>query len=86
MPKRSSKPPEDENQAAHDAISRLTDGEDESQPSDVDNRDAEARREAAKLLGSLGGKKGGPARAKKLSKKRKIEIAKKAAKARWKKR
>lgn len=38
---------------------------------------------AAVALGKLGGKKGGPARAKKLSKKRRSEIAKKAALARW---
>ena len=38
---------------------------------------------AAVALGRLGGKKGGPARAKKLSKKRRKEIAKKAARARW---
>jgi hypothetical protein len=40
---------------------------------------------AAVALGRLGGKKGGPARAAKLSKKKRSEIAKKAAKARWKK-
>lgn len=39
----------------------------------------------AAMLGSLGGKKGGPARAKALSKKKRAAIAKKAAKARWKK-
>lgn len=38
---------------------------------------------AAVALGRLGGLKGGPARAKKLSKKKRSEIAKKAAKARW---
>lgn len=38
---------------------------------------------AAVALGRLGGKKGGPARAKKLSKKRRSEIAKKAAAVRW---
>jgi hypothetical protein len=38
---------------------------------------------AAVALGKLGGKKGGPARAKKLSKARRSEIAKKAAAARW---
>jgi hypothetical protein len=38
---------------------------------------------AAVALGSLGGKKGGPARAKKLSPERRQEIAKKAARARW---
>ena len=38
---------------------------------------------AAVALGRLGGKKGGPARAKKLSAARRREIAKKAAEARW---
>ena len=37
----------------------------------------------AVALGRLGGKVGGPARAAKLSKKRRSEIAKKAAQARW---
>ncbi len=41
----------------------------------------EGKSEAAALLGSLGGK----ARAKKLSKKKRKEIAQKAAKARWEK-
>ena len=40
---------------------------------------------AAVALGRLGGLKGGKARAAKLSAKRKKEIAKKAAEARWKK-
>jgi hypothetical protein len=39
---------------------------------------------AAVALGRLGGKKGGPARANKLSAERRSEIAKKAAEARWK--
>jgi len=38
---------------------------------------------AAVSLGKLGGLKGGPARAKKLSSKRRKEIAQKAAKTRW---
>jgi len=38
---------------------------------------------AAVALGRLGGLKGGPARAKKLSKKTRSEIARKAAKSRW---
>jgi len=38
---------------------------------------------AAVALGHLGGLKGGKARAKKLSKKKRIEIAMKAAQARW---
>jgi hypothetical protein len=40
---------------------------------------------AAVALGRLGGKKGGIARANKLSKRRMSEIAKHAAEARWKK-
>lgn len=40
---------------------------------------------AAVALGRLGGKKGGPARAKKLTKEQRSEIAKKAAQARWSK-
>jgi hypothetical protein len=38
---------------------------------------------AAVALGRLGGKKGGPARAKALSAKKRAEIAKNAAKVRW---
>lgn len=38
---------------------------------------------AAVALGKLGGLKGGPARAKKLSAKKRKEIAQKAAKTRW---
>ena len=40
-------------------------------------------RAAAAAFGRIGGKIGGPARAAKLSKKRRSEIAKTAAKARW---
>jgi hypothetical protein len=45
----------------------------------------EEKSEAARLLGRLGGKKGGKAHAEKLSPERRKEIARKAAKARWKK-
>lgn len=38
---------------------------------------------AAAALGRLGGKKGGPARAKKLSPERRSEIARQAARSRW---
>jgi len=74
MPKRSSKPPDDENMAALDAVARLT----------STSRAAELRSQAAAILGSMGGKKGGPARAKALSKARRSAIAKQAATARWK--
>ena len=73
MPKRSSKPPDDENVAASEAVARLT-------RSEAD----ELRSQAAAILGSLGGQKGGPARAKALSKARRSAIAKQAANARWK--
>ena len=46
-------------------------------------KDLPAKNPAAVALGRLGGLKGGNARMEKLSAKRRIEIAKKAAKARW---
>jgi hypothetical protein len=76
MPKRSRKPSSDPNVAAFDAVRRLT---------GADSDEAELRSEAARLLGSLGGRIGGPARAKALSAKRRKAIAKKAAQARWRK-
>ena len=45
----------------------------------------EGKNPAAVTLGKLGGAKGGAARAKVLSAKRRMAIAKKAAQARWKK-
>ena len=44
---------------------------------------AEEKNPAAVALGRLGGKKGGPARAEKLSASRRSEIARRAAQARW---
>jgi hypothetical protein len=44
----------------------------------------DSRNPRAVALGSLGGKKGGPARANKLSPKRRKAIARNAAKSRWK--
>ena len=46
-------------------------------------KDMPAKNPAAVALGRLGGLKGGKARAKKLTKSRRVEIAKKAAKKRW---
>lgn len=48
-----------------------------------DKNPDEGKNPAAVALGRLGGLKGGKARAKKLSPKRRKEIAKKAIKARW---
>lgn len=73
MPKRSSKPHPDENTAALDAVNQLTGSEPHKNP-------------AAVALGRLGGKKGGPARALKLSAKRRVAIARAAARKRWAKR
>jgi hypothetical protein len=73
MPKRSSKrQPQDMNVLAADIVAEAT-NDSEKNP-------------AAVALGRLGGLKGGPQRAKKLSKKRRSEIAKKAAQARWSRR
>ena len=78
MPKRSSKKrPSDTNKRAFDIV-RESVSEAPSEPESNKNP-------AAVALGRLGGLKGGKARAKKLSKKRRSEIAKKAANARWSK-
>jgi len=53
-------------------------GDRELSPATVDSPQS-----AAALLGEEGGLKGGPARARKLSAKKRSEIAKKAAAARW---
>jgi hypothetical protein len=70
MPKRSSKPT-DPNRLAAAIVAEATE---ESEPK---------KNPAAVELGRLGGKKGGPARARKLTAKRRREIAKAAAEARW---
>ena len=80
MPSRSSKHskrPRDMNQLAK-AIVDISMGE---APADPDPD--EGKNPAAVALGRLGGAKGGKARAKKLSKARRIEIAANAAQARW---
>ncbi len=70
MPKRSSKP-KDVNRLAASIVGQATGSESGKNP-------------AAVALGRLGGLKGGRARAARLSKKRRSEIASRAAKARWK--
>jgi len=76
MPKRSSKKNMDTNQLAAYITEQAT-GELLNKAVD------EGKNPAAVLLGRLGGLKGGRARAKKLSKKERKEIAKIAAQARW---
>jgi hypothetical protein len=81
MPKRSSKanqPARDEAQRAYDVIQHVilqTEGRPEPEKA--------VKHSAAVMLGRLGGLKGGPARAVKLSARKRREIAKKAAAARW---
>jgi len=79
MPKRSSKKPEDEdtNVMAHRILREATGEAEPTRSPEI------TKNPAAVALGRLGGLKGGAARAKKLSKKRRADIAKKAAKARW---
>lgn len=76
MPKRSSKPL-DLNQLASAIVDAAT--------NDKPVAETEGKNAAAVALGRMGGKKGGPARAKALSAKRRKEIARKAAKSRWSK-
>lgn len=80
MPKRSSKPkrPSDVNQLAANILAQATGEEPAEEPKPDDGKDP-----AAVALGRKGGLRGGAARAKSLSKKRRSDIAKKAAKARW---
>ena len=65
---------EDENQMAHRIVSQTTAPTEEKKPE---------KNPAAVSLGRLGGLKGGKARAEKLSPKKRKEIARNAAKARW---
>jgi hypothetical protein len=74
MPKRTSKP--DVNVTAFQIVEAATNPP-QPPPTPIQIN------QAAAALGRLGGLKGGPARAKKLSNKRKSQIAKKAAKVRW---
>ena len=53
------------------------------EPEPVAEHKPEGKNPAAVALGHLGGKKGGPARAKKLTPEQRKEIAQKAAMARW---
>lgn len=76
MPKRSSKPQKDTQQLARKVLdSVVPDAEKPAEPK---------KNPAAVALGRLGGLKGGKARAEKLTAKKRSEIAKKAAQARWK--
>ncbi len=75
MPKRSRKQSIDINVLAKSIVEKTT-----KEPSEEKTE----KNPAAVALGRLGGLKGGKARAEKLSAERRKEIARKAAKARWK--
>ena len=80
MPERSSKKNEDINQLAAKIVDEATGGE-----YGLDEEGPKQKNPAAVELGRLGGKKGGRARAAKLTPERRREIARKAAQARWQK-
>jgi hypothetical protein len=80
MPDRSRTRPKDPNQLAKFIVDVAT-GEREDRETTPDEQ---GKNPAAVALGRLGGLKGGRARADALSKKKRIEIARRAAKARWK--
>jgi hypothetical protein len=87
MQKGSSKRPrkrEDESQAAVRVMNTIA-ARSEADTPDVDPpvEITDAMRAAAAAFGRMGGKLGGPARAASLSPKKRSEIAKKAAAARW---
>lgn len=77
MHKRSSKRPRDLNKLAKSIL-------DEASGEERENKEHK-KNPAAVALGRLGGLKGGNARAKKLTKQQRSEIAKKAAEKRWNK-
>lgn len=79
MPSRASKPkrPRDTNQLAWQIVQEAT-GQAPEQPEEPDTRNP-----AAVALSRLGASKGGKTRAERLSAKRRSQIAKAAAKARW---
>ena len=88
MPDRSHtnrKRPRDLNQRAASTVARATSEEPlpESESVEVPELTPEERHAAAVALGRLGGKKGGKARAAKMTAEERKESARKAAQARW---
>ena len=80
MDKRKKNKKQDVNVLAFNIVHEAT-GDKSTKP--TKDESVNGKNPAAVALGRLGGLKGGPARAKKLSKKKRSEIARKAAKARW---
>lgn len=78
-------PPKDVNVTAFEILNALTGETAEEDPTKKKKPDQPEKNPAAVALGRLGGLKGGKARAAKLSTKKRSEIAKSAAQARWNK-
>jgi hypothetical protein len=86
MPDRSRTARQDLNELARSIVAQATGEQPKREPKPKRARkpvDPEGKNLAAVELGRRGGLKGGPARAAKLSSKKRSEIARKAAKARW---
>jgi hypothetical protein len=85
MRRSSKKLPKDPNQLAYQIVKLSTEESEETPKAPDQNQAQEAISAYLSLIGKKGGLKGGPARAKKLSAKKRKEIAKKAAMSRWEK-
>ena len=82
MPERSRKKkpgPKDLNELAKPIVDRGTSDDQR----DNETEDTSGKNPAAVALGRLGGKKGGPARAERLTPEQRADISRRAAKARW---
>jgi hypothetical protein len=85
MPKRSSKKRADDQPLPPEPadVPVVPDESEQTTSGSVPDERPEGKNPAAVALGRLGGKKGGAARAAKLTKEQRQEIARKAAQARW---
>lgn len=83
--RKGSRKKEDEIQAARRVVDTIIAKTEADAPEDAPVEITPEMRAAAAAFGRIGGKIGGPARAANLSKKRRSDIAKKAAAARWSK-
>lgn len=83
MPERSKKRPRDPNELAYQIMLESTGQAEKYEPGKKQKPVDPSKNPHAVALGQLGGLKGGPARAAKLSPRKRAQIAAKAAKARW---
>lgn len=83
MPERSSKRKKKEHDSSLTALCAVQEATGEAEPEEEKPLETGGKNPAAVALGRLGGKKGGKARAAKLTPEQRREIAKKAAAARW---